>query len=167
LRIRKDIEYALITLVALEAADRPMSTRELAERFNISLSLLRKILHFLNRGGLIQAARGPQGGYRLELSLEELTVQDVVEVLSGPVGLVTCTNGEPCEQEQCCNIRSNMNTLQGMLSGFLASISVAEFARLGGADAPSGGSREDPAAGGAESPRARTETVSSGQKLPA
>jgi Rrf2 family protein len=132
LRIRKDIEYALITLVALEDSGRAMSTRELAERFNISLSLLRKILHFMNRSGLIEAVRGPQGGYRLKGSLEELTVQDVVEALSGPLGLVTCINGEPCDQQRCCNIQPNMGALQGMLSGFLASISVAEFARLGG-----------------------------------
>jgi len=59
----------------------------------------------------------------------------VVEALSGLVSLVSCVHGEACEQKDCCNIQPNMSALQRMVSEFLASFSVGEFARLGG---PSG-----------------------------
>jgi Rrf2 family protein len=136
MRLRRDFEYALIALLAMSEIGRVVSSRELAEGFNIPLSLLRKIFHQLNRKGLIEAVRGPKGGFRLRRPLSELSLQEVVESLSGPVSLVACLRSEqsersePCDQEEICNIRHNMHALQGLMSDFLASLTVEQFGRL-------------------------------------
>jgi Rrf2 family protein len=129
-RIRKDLEYALISLLAMEDMERVVSSRELAEGFNIPLNLLRKIFHQLNRSGVISAVRGPKGGFRLERTLERITLQEVVEALSGQVGLVACLQSEACNQVDTCNIRRNMTALQDLMSGFLSSLTVEQFGRL-------------------------------------
>lgn len=130
MKIRKDLEYALISLLAMEDTDRVVSSRELAERFNIPLNLLRKIFHQLNQSGMIDAVRGPKGGFRLKRTLDRITLQEVVEALSGPVSLVACLQSEACDQEKTCNIRSNMTALQDLMSGFLSSLTVEQFGRL-------------------------------------
>ncbi len=119
----------------MEESGQVISTRELAARYNIPLSLLRKIFHFLTQGGLITAARGPKGGYRLKRSLDRLTLQEVIEAVSGPVRLVACLQGEPCEQEAHCTIKHDMHALQGLMNDFLGSLTVREFARLKGGEA--------------------------------
>ncbi len=116
----------------MEESGQVISTRELAARYNIPLSLLRKIFHFLAQGDLIAAVRGPKGGYRLRRSLDRLTLQEVIEAVSGPVRLVACLQGEPCEQEEHCTIKHDMNALQGLMNDFLGSLTVREFARLKG-----------------------------------
>jgi Rrf2 family protein len=130
LRIRRDIEYALIALLSMKDAERAMSTREVAEEFNIPLNLLRRIFHSLGNHGLIEASRGPKGGFRLKRKLEELSLQEVIEAIHGPVHLALCMEGEPCQQEEFCNIRHNMNVLQGLMGEFFSSLSVGQFARL-------------------------------------
>ena len=130
MRIRRDIEYALIALLGMKDSERAMSTRELAGEFNIPLNLLRKIFHSLRNRGLIEASRGPKGGFRLKRNLEELSLQEVIEAIDGPVHLALCLKGEPCRQEEFCNIRHNMTVLQGLMGEFFSSLSVGQFARL-------------------------------------
>jgi Rrf2 family protein len=130
LKIRKELEYALMALLAMGDIQRVVSSRELSERFNIPLNLLRKIFHQLNRRGLIEAIRGPKGGFLLRSDLSEMTLREVVEALSGPVGVVPCMQSEPCDQEERCNIRHNFNALQGLMNDFLASLTVEQFGRL-------------------------------------
>jgi Rrf2 family protein len=72
-KLRKDFEYALISLLAMADTGLVFSSRELSERFNIPLNLLRRILHQLNRGQMVEAVRGPKGGFRLRRPLKELT----------------------------------------------------------------------------------------------
>jgi Rrf2 family protein len=110
--------------------DRVVASRELADRFNIPLNLLRKIFHLMNRRGLIEAVRGPKGGFRLRCDLNKLTIKEVLESLSGPFAIVPCTQSEPCDQEESCNIRHNVHALQGLMNDFLASLTVEKFGRL-------------------------------------
>jgi Rrf2 family protein len=124
------LEYAFIALLAMEDSDRVVSSRELAERFNIPLNLLRKIFHQLNRSAMIEAVRGPKGGFRLKRPLNRITLQEVVEALSGPVSLVACLQSEACDQEESCNIRRNITALRDLMSGFLSSLTVEQFGRL-------------------------------------
>lgn len=107
-----------------------VSTRDLSQRFKISLSLLRKIFHFLHQGGIVQAVRGPRGGYRLARRLEDITVQEVFRALRGPVSVVGCLHGESCDQFETCTIRDNMAGLQGVLDRVMGELSLREFARL-------------------------------------
>ncbi len=53
-------------------ADQPVPLAEIAQRQEISLHYLEQLFGKLRRGGLVIAARGPRGGYRLAQPAAEL-----------------------------------------------------------------------------------------------
>ena len=141
MRLHKQVEYCLISLIALGERNAVVSAAELSRRFGIPRSLLAKLLQSMHRGGLIEAERGPRGGYRLRRPLAGITVREVSETLRGSVRLAPCLGGEPCAQLPFCSIRHGVWTLQGLVDGLLGSLSLAQLAAV-----PARGNREAPPA---------------------
>lgn len=56
---------------------------------------LEQLMPALKRAGIVEAARGAQGGYRLGRAPALVTVGDVVRALEGPIHLTTCTSDDP------------------------------------------------------------------------
>ena len=88
--------------------------REVAEESGIPLKYLEQIFVVLKRAGIVTAARGPEGGYRLSMRPEELTLFQVVEALEGPLGMVKCADDPlACDRSGAC-------ALHGVWKGFAA-----------------------------------------------
>jgi Rrf2 family iron-sulfur cluster assembly transcriptional regulator len=71
--------------LAFHGRGRPVQARETAERQGIPLRYLEQILQDLRRAGLVEAKRGPGGGYALGRAAAEVKLGDVVAALDGPV----------------------------------------------------------------------------------
>jgi Rrf2 family protein len=71
--------------LAFHGAGRAVQARELAERQGIPLRYLEQILQELRRAGIVEAKRGPGGGYALARPAAEVRLSDVVGALDGPV----------------------------------------------------------------------------------
>jgi Rrf2 family protein len=72
-----------------------VQARETAERQGIPLRYLEQILQDLRRAGLVEAKRGPGGGYALARPAAELRLSDLVAALDGPVEeLLSWEDGE-------------------------------------------------------------------------
>jgi Rrf2 family protein len=133
-RINKEVEYALMSLLAMDEKGRVglSSSREISERFKIPSHLLAKVLQKLGREGLIRSAQGPGGGYELSRTLDDITVADVVEIFQ-PSKVVPCLDADyQCSQAEHCNIKGSAGTFQALWDSFLASLTVRSFSRLGG-----------------------------------
>lgn len=70
---------------AFHGNGRAVQARETAERQGIPLRYLEQILQELRRAGLVEAKRGPGGGYLLARAADEVHLADVVAALDGPV----------------------------------------------------------------------------------
>lgn len=71
----------------LELATHPeqqISAGEIAEKYNISLNHLAKVLRTLVRARLIESVRGPGGGYRFCGNPKRVTLLDIVELFEDP-----------------------------------------------------------------------------------
>ncbi len=91
------------------------------------------MLQRLQRAGLVAAVRGSRGGYRLLRPLAQISLREVIEASHGPLAVVDCVKHGACPQETHCTIRPQAHGLQGLLDGFLGSLSVQQFAqRTGG-----------------------------------
>lgn len=66
------------------------SLREIASRMSISDNYLEQIFLKLRRGGIVESARGTQGGYRLAKDPNGVTAGDVLRILEGPLVPVVC-----------------------------------------------------------------------------
>jgi Rrf2 family protein len=84
----------------------PVTLRDMAQREEISQKYLWQVINPLKVAGLLRAIRGTSGGYVLAKSPEEITVQDIVEILEGPMTMVRCTRApSSCRRSPGCTSR--------------------------------------------------------------
>lgn len=98
--------YALRVLIDLaENADAgyvPM--KDIAERQDISLKYLERIVPVLCKNGIIEGLQGKGGGYRLLKKPEECRIGDVLRLTEGDLAPVACleTDAKPCARADRC-----------------------------------------------------------------
>jgi Rrf2 family nitric oxide-sensitive transcriptional repressor len=79
MRLQKATRFALYAI--LELASHPddyLSAAEIAEKYEISLNHLAKVLGALRRARLVQASRGVGGGFRFNGNSRRITLMDVI-----------------------------------------------------------------------------------------
>jgi Rrf2 family transcriptional regulator, iron-sulfur cluster assembly transcription factor len=120
---------AMADLASREAAAKPVSLAEIAERQEISLSYLEQLFAKLRKGGLVVSARGPGGGYRLSRPASELRVADIILAVNEPISATRCKTGSP---KGCTGTTSRCLThdlweeLGRQIHVFLSSVSLAD-----------------------------------------
>jgi Rrf2 family protein len=96
MRISAKADYAVRAALTLAAADDPpVKGERISEAQGIPLKFLENILIDLRQAGLVASQRGPDGGYRLDGSPDEITVADVIRAVDGP--LASIRGGRPEE----------------------------------------------------------------------
>lgn len=137
LRLSKRSDYALIALRHLasssaqpaEGVPGAASARELAERFDIPVELLAKILQKLARAGLLQSHQGIRGGYVLARPATAISVADIIVAVDGPLTVTACSDQDSsCDQYLKCNIRDPLWRLKDRIVATLTSCTLAELA---------------------------------------
>ena len=79
--------YAMVALadLALAKPEELVSLSEISKRQDISLPYLEQLFVKLRRAGLVEAVRGPGGGYRLANPPAEIRVSEVMEAVEETV----------------------------------------------------------------------------------
>ena len=79
--------YAMVALadLALAKPEDLVSLAEISKRQDISLPYLEQLFVKLRRAGLVEAVRGPGGGYRLSRVPSEIRVSEVMEAVEETV----------------------------------------------------------------------------------
>jgi Rrf2 family protein len=79
------------SLLAVAPDGRPLSGARLAEFFELPAAYLGKHLRQLVGAGILAAAPGPAGGYRLGRAAEDITLKDIVEAVDGRAHAFRCS----------------------------------------------------------------------------
>jgi len=110
-------EYALLALLYLkcEPDESPISGRVLSEKLKLPYRFLEQILTDLKKGGLVRSVRGYNGGYRLALEPEAISLYDVYRVTEGKLEPYNCEQGENGD-------RCGQSYNRCVISGFYADI---------------------------------------------
>jgi len=130
LKITRKVEYALIAIGHLQRIkiNELASAKEIAEKFGIPKELLAKILQKLARENIIDAVKGPAGGYRIRKDANTTNMTRFIEILEGPVGLMDCYFDTDCIQLDTCNIRSPINRINDSIRSMLNKMTLADIA---------------------------------------
>ena len=137
LRLSKRSDYALIALRHLatqsgrgtDGASVSASARELAERFDIPVELLAKVLQKLVRAGLLVSHQGIRGGYVLARPAAGISVADIIVAVDGPLTVTACSDeDQTCDQYLKCNVRDPLWRLKDRIVSALTSCTLAELA---------------------------------------
>jgi Rrf2 family transcriptional regulator, iron-sulfur cluster assembly transcription factor len=93
--------YAVMAMVELAVRESrpgdcgcgPVCLAEIAASQLLSLSYLEQLFGRLRRAGLVVAARGPGGGYRLSRPAAEISIAAVVAAVDEPIHATRCEAG--------------------------------------------------------------------------
>ena len=130
LRFSKKADYALIALADLASRQNGASSsaREIAERYNIPVELMAKVLQRLVRMGMVASHQGTRGGYHLARDAAQISVADVIQGIDGPVLVTACSDeDESCDQYATCNVRDPLWRLKDSIVQLLATFTVNEL----------------------------------------
>ncbi|MBI2985272.1 MAG: Rrf2 family transcriptional regulator [Deltaproteobacteria bacterium] len=92
MQIPRRVDYGLRAAIYLSAQDpdRSCSLAEIARHQGIPRKFLEKIIQHLIHSGLVKSKRGPDGGYTLTRAPDEISFQDVIEAIEGPIAINVC-----------------------------------------------------------------------------
>jgi Rrf2 family protein len=141
LRLSKKTDYALMAMrhLALSPERGASSAREIAERYDMPVELLAKVLQRLVRHGFLRSHQGTRGGYLLARPPGLISIADVIQAIDGPVAVTACSSEtDTCDQYEKCNIRDPLWRIKDRILAALATCTVQELA-LDAAASPAGG----------------------------
>lgn len=131
--ISRRTDYATRAILALTiVGGGPVKLEELAERTDVPLSVLEQIMPLMRTAGLVRSARGRQGGYRLNASPEEISMEKVVRVFEGqlaPIACATRKHHEDCSMIEGCTLRPVWQRVRDATISILADTSFADLAQ--------------------------------------
>jgi len=131
LRLSKKADYALMAMkhLARNGSAPSTSAREIAEKYDIPIELMAKVLQRLVRIGLLASTQGTRGGYTLGRSPAEISVVDVIEAIDGPFTVTACsTEKNDCDQFSKCSIRDPLWQIREKIAAALGTVTIAEIA---------------------------------------
>lgn len=124
-------KYALRAVVAIsqQPDDALVLGRELATKVGIPRHYLSKVLGTLTRIGILAAARGTKGGYRLARSPAHIALAEIVEAFGASPREPRCVLDERhlCGSDQACKAHTRWAGVQSALTNFLEGTHVADL----------------------------------------
>lgn len=103
--------------------------RDVALRQEISEKYLEIIVRDMVKGGLLQALRGKNGGYRLSKPPAQYNVKSVIELMEGSLAPVACLESgqQACARKGVCRTLPLWHGLDQVISEYLARYTLADL----------------------------------------
>jgi Rrf2 family protein len=129
--ITREIDYALRILRGLQGGEL-IATPEICRRENLPLHFVYRILKKLDNAGIVDIARGKEGGAKLSCDLDSVTMYSLVEVLGERKYVSACTKpGYECEYRIShngrCGVHSNLSAMQKDLDDLFKSKTILQM----------------------------------------
>ena len=129
LQISRKVDYALRALIYLARHDgeRTPTLGTIAADIDVSPQFLAKIVEELAHRGLVRSRRGARGGYVLGRSAAEISFNDVIEAVEGPIALNICLDGQgDCTLLGACGMQPVWQEAQRRLVDIFAHTTLAD-----------------------------------------
>jgi len=108
------------------------STRDIAERQEISPKYLEHLLSLVRDADLVVSVRGAHGGHRLARPATQIVLSEIYVALEGPDALVACADcPEVCDRSKDCVTRQIWQEMFAASMKVLESQSLAQLAGEG------------------------------------
>ena len=118
--------YALRMLLDLaeHQSEGYIALKDIAARQDISKKYLEQIINPLTKSGLVKSYRGAQGGYILTREPKDITIGEVLRILSP----VDCVDNPMCPNSDTCVSLSIWKKMKEALDDVVDNISLADMA---------------------------------------
>ncbi len=123
--------YALTVMVDIAKNDEGnyVSLADIAERENLSMKYLESIIAILNKGGLLNSARGKNGGYKLAKKPNEYSISEILLLTEGSLAPVNCImqDGVQCDKAAGCSTLPLWAGLDKVIDNYLGGITLEDI----------------------------------------
>ncbi len=132
-QLSKKVEYALLALRHMASGTRGQifTTKEIADRNQLSYDLLAKVMQKLVRKGFIQSYQGVHGGYLLAREAAEIKIAAVINAMEErpAVTILQCEAGheEDCSIHSTCTIKNPLMKIQDSINKVFEDLSIMEM----------------------------------------
>ena len=127
LKLTRSLDIALTTLVQLAAAGKQLSAAQLAQTLGAPRNHVAKVIQLLARGGYVRTLRGKGGGIRLAKPAERIALQEIIDLIEGPVYLMECTvNSAVCPLSPSCRLEQKFREAQESMMKVFRSTTLAD-----------------------------------------
>jgi Rrf2 family transcriptional regulator, iron-sulfur cluster assembly transcription factor len=133
MKVSAQEEYGLRCLVQLARLGEGefLTLTQMAEREGLSPANAGKVLWLLNKAGLVSAARGTKGGYRLARPAGEIRLSEVIKVLDDDELEGHCRSFpgvlDACVHTGDCGIRPVLMNVHEIVARALSGITLAQL----------------------------------------
>ncbi|MGM0652250.1 MAG: RrF2 family transcriptional regulator [Bacillota bacterium] len=132
MQLTRQTEYAIRTLIELVNAPpgTMMNSKAIAEKQNLPEKFLTKTIQILVRAGMVETRRGMQGGIRLAVSPDSVTIADVLKAIEGTLAINHCLEGDCyCENQGTCPVRKVLQRTQKVILAELSKETLSDLAK--------------------------------------
>ena len=122
MRLTRAGEYAVRCVLYLSLLEGGVvaKRKEIAREMDIPDQFLGKIAQQLSRAGILEIVQGPNGGFRLLISPDKISLLDVVEAVIGEIFLNDCLmRPDSCTRSQTCAVNKVWEKAKNQLRGTL------------------------------------------------
>jgi Rrf2 family cysteine metabolism transcriptional repressor len=130
MKISTKIRYGARAMLQLAShyGQGPMELKMIAKKEAISVKYLEQVIIPLRSAGVVKAVRGAKGGYTLARSPSEICLNDIIEILEGPINLVDCLKDpKSCQMSPSCVTKDIWQEVSEALHGIFHSITLEEM----------------------------------------
>src|SRR5438876_607346 len=136
--VSRRTDYATRALLALALdGGGPMKAEELARRTGVPQSVLEQVMPTVRTAGIVRSERGPAGGYRLNKTPEEITLERVVRLFQGqlaPIGYATRRHPDTCPKFVADSLRETWAEVRDATIQILEETTFADLAKRAGGE---------------------------------
>jgi len=132
MQVPRRVDYGLRAAIYLSQQDpeRSCTLAEIARHQGVPRKFLEKIIQALIRGGLVKSKRGADGGYALARSPAEISFQDIIEALEGPIAVNVCMDEHlSCAHLPRCTMLGVWDEIQRKVVEVFARTTLADLQR--------------------------------------
>jgi Rrf2 family protein len=130
--MRLQISSRLAVLALLDLASQPerqLSVAQIGDKYGVSSHHLAKVMHVLNRAGLVRAMRGAGGGYQFGGNARRTTLLDVIELFESLSSDDThSVASEPTPEGRA--LQTVLDEIDDIVRATLGSITISTMVKL-------------------------------------
>ncbi len=120
-----DLSLRVLMHLALEP-DELATTKDIAERYNVSSNHLVKVVHRLVTLGYVLSIQGRSGGICLAMPANEINVGEVVRQMENKLDVMDCVGAE-CPLQPACHLKTVLNAATTAFITTLDGYTVADL----------------------------------------
>ena len=131
MKLTRKGEYAILGITYIAQQEKGVIyTKEIADAWGLPESFLAKIFQCLSKKGILNSHKGVSGGFSLAMSVEQITLKEILDVVQGPTTIGWCEiENVKCDRFQDCALSHVLDGVRDNMKRAFKSTTIADLSK--------------------------------------